>query len=226
MAKNENARAKTISALYEQLRWLYAQMQAAGIPTAVSAYAMAQIMHESDWMTSNLGNTDNNYAGIKYVNQQGATPGIKSPEGGNYAHYKDFPAFLADYRRVLSLNTGGKGRPIDATTATEFIDRLRANRYFTDPNYHVKYNAALRKVADALQWGNAQIKNNTQPQSWWDKFFEQHDKVKGQPVPQNPHLPEVAQKDFIQWVQDNPKTAIVGALIILFGISAIKKAVS
>lgn len=225
MAKNENARAKTISALYEQLRYIYAAMLQAGFPAGiVTTYAMAQIMHESDWMTSNLGNVDNNYAGIKFVNQPGATPGIKSPEGGNYAHYDSFGAFLADYKRVLSLNTGGKGKPIDATTAQQFVERLAANHYFTDPQYYLKFNAALRRVSEALQWGHNQ----------GQKFLQQYNNgqntftyTPGQGLTSNEAFDlDRWWQGRVNWAKANPGSAAAAVLGIILGVGLLKKAIS
>ena len=157
---NQDAKAGSIAAFYNQIASIAQDMWAAGFPkNLVTTYCIAQIRFESNYLTSHVAHIDNNYTGIKYLNKpyQNATKGIPSPEGGNYAHYATFADFLQDYKRILSIN-GPAGRPIDATSAAQFGQALKANHYFTDPNYFVKFNAALRKVNDALNWGEKQDK--------------------------------------------------------------------
>lgn len=176
-AANEAARATTQGALNAQILDVAKDLYSVGFPKSiVTTYAIAQMMMESDWMTSSVAHVDNNYSGIKYLNKsyQNATigdvlgkykclnvtivgcVGSVSPEGGHYAHFASFKDWAKDFLRVLSLNTGGKGRPIDATTAQDYYTRLRANHYFTDPNYSTKFNAALKKVNAALAYGKDQ----------------------------------------------------------------------
>lgn len=161
--RNEAARALTPGALNAQILDVAKDFYSVGFPvnSLVTTYAIAQMMHESDWMTSNLANEDRNYSGIKFLNKsyQDATRGIPAPKnegGGNYAHFSDFRKWAKDFLRILSLNRSGHGRPIDSSNAAEYIERLRANGYFTDPNYHTKFNAALRKVGEALNFGKSQ----------------------------------------------------------------------
>jgi hypothetical protein len=138
----------------------------AGFPKGnlVTTYAIAQMMFESDWMTSNVANTDNNYSGITYLNKpyQNATKGLPMPASesktGHYAHFSSIKEWVKDFYRILNLNTGGQGKPIDAKTANEYVSRLKANHYFTSPNYSTGFNAALRKVSEALTWGQSQEK--------------------------------------------------------------------
>lgn len=147
--------------LNQQLQQWALQLYRVGFPlpavSDVGVYALAQIGLESTYGTSNLARTDNNYTGIKWVNKpyQVATRGIKSPEGDYYAHFKDFPEFARDYKRVLSLDLAGKGKPIDAKTPVDFVARLKANRYFTAPNYPAVFAGHLKKVNEALQMGQA-----------------------------------------------------------------------
>jgi len=158
-ATNEAARATTPGALYAQIVEVNRQFTDVGFPkTLATTYAIAQMMMESDWMTSNQGNVDNNFSGIKWINKpyQKATRGTSSPEGGYYAHFASFKDWARDFLRILSLNTGKMGRPIDATTAQQYGDRLKANHYDTDPNYASKFNAALKKVNAALAFGAGQ----------------------------------------------------------------------
>ena len=161
--KNEQARAATPGALLNQITSIAKEMVTMGWPnTIVLTYCIAQLMLESDWLTSAVGNEDNNYTGITFINKpyQKATRGRAKPArdgGGNYAHFANFREFLTDYKRILSLNKG-QGRPIDSTTAQEFYTRLKANGYFKDPNYSTKFNRVLARITEALKYGEQQNK--------------------------------------------------------------------
>ena len=156
-ATNPAARANTTGAFYGQIMWLNDQMNQAGFPnTAVRWYIVSLIMVESDYMTSNVANTDNNYGGIKWINKpyQHATKGLKADKG-YYAHYQNFQQFLQDLKRVLSLN-GPAGRPIDATSATAFGDAIRGTGYSENKNYYIPFNRAYNKIKETLEWGKKQ----------------------------------------------------------------------
>lgn len=223
-ARNEAARANTPGALYAQIEWAANKMHAVGFPQSiVTTYAIAQMMLESDWFTSNVANTDNNFSGIKYLGKsfQKATKGLHSPEGGNYAHYATFEDWARDFLRILSLNTGGQGRPIDATTAAEYGNRLRANHYFTDPAYAVKFNNALRKVTQALNFQSGQNKQFVDQRNagqntftYGDKGLESNDKFN-------------ADRFFSKiqhWAEDHPiAAAAAGVGTLLLVITAVKK---
>lgn len=133
-AKNETARATTPGAFYAQVADIAREFVNAGFPAGQLAltYAIAQTMLESDYMTSNLANVDHNYSGIKFLNKpyQKATRGIPAPRnegGGNYAHFATFQDWAKDFRRILSLDKGA-GRPIDAQSAQQYLDRLHRDR--------------------------------------------------------------------------------------------------
>lgn len=222
--KNEAARAKTISALFEQLMYITRDLRAGGIPEPVLTYVLAQIMYESDWMTSKVANWDNNYSGIKWLNkpfQLNATKGLPAGDGSFYAHFASWKDWIQDYKRILSLNSGGTGRPIDATTAKQFVDRLRANKYFQDANYHVGFNAALRKVSDALRWGIAQgEKWKSQYNSGQNTFTYES----------GPGLVSNEKFDFDRWLKrqenwakDNPLKAGGIAIILSLALAKIFK---
>lgn len=123
-----------------------------GFPKAGQPYFMAQIMFESNNESSALARDDNNFSGIRFINKpyQKATASTKHP---GFAHYNNPGEWADDYKRILSLNIGKKGRPIDATSAQEFYERLKANGYFTEAEadqYRTGFNATLRRVNDAL----------------------------------------------------------------------------
>jgi hypothetical protein len=160
--RNEAARAVTPGAFNAQIKDVANEFYKVGFPrTLVTTYAIAQMMHESDFMTSSIANSDKNYSGIILLNKpyQDATKGSPRPKsegGGYYARYATFGKWAKDFLRILSLNRVGAGRPIDATSAQQYLDRLKANNYFTDPNYYGAFNRALKKVSDTLRWGGAQ----------------------------------------------------------------------
>lgn len=160
---NENARALTPGALQYQANAWAQILQNAGFPSDQRIYfPLAQMMLESAWITSREANEDLNYSGIKFLGNpkiQNATRGNKSPEGDYYAKYPNANAWAQDYARVLRLNRGS-GRPIDATTVDDFLTRLKANGYFTDPNYSSKYKATYQKMMSWLKSAQDQDASN------------------------------------------------------------------
>lgn len=222
-AVNEAARAKTPGALYAQIEWWNKNLQAAGFPSGLlRTYIIAQLMLESDWMTSNAANTDNNYSGIKWINKpyQDATKGITAADGGHYAHFSSIDKFLKDYKRILSLK-GSAGRPIDAQTASQFGDALRANHYFTDPNYHLKFNAALRKVTNAIKY------NTGQEQKFLDKYNageRTYTYTPGEGQTSNLAFNAGRNANNLQhWIEEHPTLAVAGGLGILFTVAYLSK---
>lgn len=117
----------------------------------LAAWAAAMIMHESADGTSNVSKSCNNYAGITFVKQPGATqcsnaqPG--SEGGRTYAKFPDYKAFLKDYVRILKMNRSGQGAPWTAKNLREFVTRLKLNGYFSDSidNYLAALDAKLKK---------------------------------------------------------------------------------
>lgn len=224
-----DAKANTIAALYAQIVDVANDFRAVGFPnTLATTYAIAQMMFESNWMTSHVAHVDNNYSGITWLNKpyQDATRGLPKPMsegGGYYAHYKDFRAYAKDYLRVLSLNTGGKGRPIDATTSTDYFVRLHANKYFqADPAAYARnLNSALNKVGDALRWGAAQDKKFTQQYNQGERTFTE---TAGKGLTSNA---EFDTKGFLitlkNWANDNPLKAFGAAALTVIAITKIAK---
>jgi len=108
-----------------------------GFPKETISLFLAQAGFESGGFNfnSNVNKTDNNLTGIIWLNKpyQNATKGLPMPKSdgnGFYAHFPSIEAWAKDFKRILSLNTGGKGRPIDAKDVMEFVTRLKANGYF------------------------------------------------------------------------------------------------
>ena len=224
LGRNEDARAKSTGALLAQIQDIANNMDVVGWAKGlIRIYAIAQIMLESDWLTSSVANEDNNYSGINWINRpyQNATRGRSKPAsegGGYYAHFNNFNDYLADFKRILSLNTGGKGRPIDATSAAEYGERLRANHYFTDPNYHTKFNAALKKVSDAVNYGLSQDKQFLQQRSQGQDTFTV---TAGKGLTSNETFNAGQQFSlFTQWVTDHPVIAVGTILGIIIAIKA------
>jgi len=134
-----------------------------GFPPITIPWAVAQVMHETGGkIDSPLEQTDFNISGINYVNQKLASRGrpkkVKEWADKNkpeyYAKFRSYDDWAKDYKRILSSNRGGKGKPIEAPTLNEFLNRLSANYYFADSPS--KYSVSLTR------WLN-QIKNMLPP---------------------------------------------------------------
>ena len=137
--------AKGDGAYLNQLEYLTKILRDAGFPENGMAYFLAQIMHETGNLTSNLAHNYNNFSGIKYVHQPAA-----SGSHNKFAIYASPGDWANDYHRVLSL----KHRPIDASSAQDFYTRLMDNGYFTKaeaPAYATDFNARLKKIAQVLR---------------------------------------------------------------------------
>lgn len=132
-----------------------------GITTNLGMTLASVLMHESNDGKSTLAQSCNNYAGIIYIKQQGATPCNKNQpanEGGKgYAKYNSLMDCLRDFLRIMRLNRGGKGAPLSAIKTVQLINpqtgkyydqtildvpemirRMKANGYFQDSesNYY------------------------------------------------------------------------------------------
>lgn len=216
-ATNEAARALTPGALYNQITGVNTVLLSVGFPaTLATTYAIAQMMLESNQMTSNVSQVDNNYSGITWINKpyQKATKGIAKPSsdgGGNYAHFDTFKDWAVDFLRILSLNTGGQGKPIDATTSQQYLDRLHANHYFTDTAYYTKFNAQLKRVADALTYGAGQD-NKYEAQKGNDTITVDAKKGILTAAGDKEFTADMDFTTFKQWAQNNPVKASVGGV--------------
>lgn len=85
----------------------------------------AQLALESSHGTSKVSQTDNNFSGIKFANQKGATQGSPSPEGDNYAHFKSIGDFANAYADLLNSGYNLKG----VTNAQQFAHALKNGKY-------------------------------------------------------------------------------------------------
>ena len=85
----------------------------------------AQLALESAHGTSNVSKTDNNFSGIKFANQKGATQGSISSEGDHYAHFKTATDFANAYADLLNSGYNLKG----VTNAQQFAHALKNGKY-------------------------------------------------------------------------------------------------
>ena len=113
-------------------------LRGAGFPERLLVYLIAQSAHETDGGISPLTKV-NNWSGIKWSPNGYAT----GKQANGYATYKTPDLWAKDYFRVLSL---APGRPIDAISAQDFLDRLYRNGYFgkTKSGYNI-YAAGLNR---------------------------------------------------------------------------------
>lgn len=116
----------------------------AGCPESSVDFSVAQACFECGSINfdSAVAQADNNLTGIIFLNaswQHNATQGTQMPladTGGKIAHYAHFTTpqdWANDFHRILHLQTGGLGKPIDATTPEDYVHRLKANYYFGGP---------------------------------------------------------------------------------------------
>lgn len=85
----------------------------------------AQLALESSHGTSKVSQTDNNFSGIKFANQKGATQGSISSEGDHYAHFKSIGDFANAYADLLNSGYNLKG----VTNAQQFAHALKNGKY-------------------------------------------------------------------------------------------------
>ena len=117
----------TITAdLLGRLTKLYLAMQGKGLTALQIQLMLSQALFETGLFTQapNFHNMDvlNNYAGI--------TGNSRYPAGAGsgYAQYPSLDAFVDDWIGLISSSND----PIDATSVTDFVTRLRENGYYTD----------------------------------------------------------------------------------------------
>lgn len=120
-------------------------------------YVLAHAAHETGLKEGHVTHV-NNYTGIKYNKQKLAyDSGIKSPEGNNYAGYDTAESWAKDYLRILSKY---KSKPLEATSVTDFAQRLKAAGYYTDSltNYTnglLSWMKSLKLIAPVATGGGA-----------------------------------------------------------------------
>jgi hypothetical protein len=117
-------------------------------PPPVVPFLVAQVAYETGNFKSKLLKDHNNASGIVWTgkaSQKNATKGRPLPEDPRYfyAKFATLQDWARDYIRVLSL----KNKPIQATTADDFVARLKANGYFTAPveQYKKGFMSYLKK---------------------------------------------------------------------------------
>lgn len=106
----------------------------------------AQLALESADGSSEVSQKDNNYAGIKFANQPGATSGSPSPEGDNYAHFENTDAFANAYAKILEADGLHGGMSID-----DWAQQLKNRGYYTASE--ASYAAGLKSWADKWATG-------------------------------------------------------------------------
>ncbi len=129
----------------------------AGVPERVAPWAAAQVVFETNGFKSRVSKQDFNLSGIKWINKpyQKATRGLKSTEGNYYAHFSSYNAWASDMKRILSI--GGPNAPVNASDLKQYVDRLKANGYFTS-NPDIYYRSLQLITSAAGQLVTAQDK--------------------------------------------------------------------
>lgn len=116
------------------------------VPANVLPWVVAQVAHETADFKSALLYDHNNASGITFANkpalQKNAVKGRPLPEDPryNYAKFATLKDWAVDYIRIINR---GANKPLSANTVDEFINRLKANGYFTAPLE--TYRAAIKK---------------------------------------------------------------------------------
>jgi hypothetical protein len=108
---------------YSQANKIYDIIKQAGIPEPAATYALYQAYHETGAFTNNGVKKYNNYSGIMYAKQKGAT---KAADG--YAIFDN----LKDWAAALKHELTKGANPAGAKTLEDYAARLKKNGYFTD----------------------------------------------------------------------------------------------
>lgn len=202
---------KTQSAFAAQAKSFVQTLKKVGIPDKILVYCLALIYYETGNMTNSLAKYDNNYSSIRFINKpyQDAT---ESTHKKGFAHFTDADKWAKDFKRILSLNIGKAGRPIDANTAQEFYDRLAANHYFTPAEaaqYSLGFNSWLRKV-------NAMIHQDMTDQGVQVKAMQEGGKVTTGDWNIKDDMQE-AGHTFEAWLKEHwkPVAGVVVGLVVL-----------
>ena len=123
-------------------------------------FLLSQIILESGWFSSNAYIFDHNPSGItwnnNYKTRPGTSIGTKRPsnEGGNYVHFALYDTAAKDFIRILNKQSINNtiGKPINATSLTDFSKRLKLNGYFTSSES--SYTNALKSISKRNQQWN------------------------------------------------------------------------
>lgn len=104
------------------------------VPDNILPFIVAQVAHETADFKSKLLYDHNNATGITFANnkqrQKNATKGRPLPEDPryNYAKFDSIKDWAVDYIRLINR---GQNKPLNALTVDEYIERLKANNFFT-----------------------------------------------------------------------------------------------
>jgi hypothetical protein len=136
-------------------------LKKAGIKDSFLPVLLGQVANETAYkgvpFNSPVSQNNNNYSGITWINkkavQKGANKGtmlnLKETKGKAYyyAKFDTLQDWANDYARILSI---GHNPPIKAINTTDFVSRLKENRYFTDSveTYLKNVNYWLAKFKD------------------------------------------------------------------------------
>ena len=132
---------KTASILYVPI--IYNLLLENKVNENIVPYLIAQLAFETAFFTDPKLKTLNNPGGISwnpnYNKRPGTSKGSLRPpkEGGYYVKFDNLKTAIKDYIRIINKN-GSLGRPIQADTLENFVDRLKANTYFTSPKEDYK----------------------------------------------------------------------------------------
>lgn len=168
----------------------------AGFPQSlVTSYAIAQVMLETNGLTSKQKTLQNNYSGIKN-NKTDLNAGNGSYGQNGFFSFNTPGAWAQSFLRILSINKGA-GAPIQASSLNDYWERLAANHYFMPSekqqygkllNVWIKRNndifnwAAANNISDSFQDSNKRLTEAFKADSsqkvinpdtglgWWDKL--------------------------------------------------------
>jgi hypothetical protein len=119
-----------------RLSRLYMALQNKGLTRLQIQLMIAQALWETGLFTDtpNYNNMDNlnNFAGIGGNSRYSALPGTR------YAKYPSLDAFVDDWIYILNFNN----EPINATSVTDFVSRLKNNNYFEDSTGNYFYGVS------------------------------------------------------------------------------------
>ena len=118
----------------------YQALQSAGITGEAAKLALSQVMFETAEninnievpLTSDLSISDNNFSGIKWINdtstQLNSYQAGAAPDGGYFAGFNTPKDWAVDYARVVEL---GSQDPLAANNVSDFANALKQNGYYT-----------------------------------------------------------------------------------------------
>jgi hypothetical protein len=132
-----------------------------GAPKSAIPFMVSQVAHETGDFKSLELQKYNNATGIIFLNspkQKNASRGDVLPESPqyNYAVFDTIEDWARDYMRILSI---GSKPPIKASTLTDFVTRLKNNKYFGDTIEN--YLKGLKRAYD--KYGKVFVVNNLLP---------------------------------------------------------------